>query len=359
MRTTQHLESNNGGEKRHPEPKECVTRIPDVPALNQEDFANFIKQGDVIMFHVDNSMGHVIELTGLYSHTAIVVEVPDSQKTLLVCEAQSQVGFRCFKAWRLFEDYWGDNKPFDGRAIVYRSKTAFSPDEALRLYDSVMQLMGSLYSSNRIEQIVARYIAYAATKKPQRPILAPEFNHLICSEATQWLYRSVNTSRQLPPDWRLGAYTPTSIVNCSELQPVSELKRFALTHQQAAPDCLIDQKRSQRWLNKLATRMANGGRLQQSEQAALQQINQCWSDLSRSSGLFSDARRLASSNTSELSGSNTPLGLQILLGTGVSAAVLVIVALFYWVKKHSRYVVSRGDNHWEEGAQKFSSLQPV
>ena len=328
----------NGQRNRVNAIRECVTHLPDVPVWDQSDFA---------------------ELTGVYSHTAIAVKVPDSRGTLLVCESQSEVGFRCFKAWRLFEDYWGDNQPFNGRAIVYRSRDGFSVDEAKRLYDSVMQLMGSLYSSKRIDQIVARYIAYAATKKPQRPILAPEFNHLICSEATQWLYRSVNTSRQLPPDWRFGAYTPTSIVNCSELQPVSELKRFAFTQEQPIRDCLSDQKRSQRWLNKLATRMANGGRLQQSEQAALQQVNQCWSDLSRSNGLFSDARRLASSNTSTLSGASTPLGLQILLGTGVSAAVLVIVALFYWVKKHSSYVVSRGDNHREENMQKFESLQVV
>ena len=186
-----------------------------------DEFVDLARTGDLIFFHGTTSMGRFIELTGPYSHVAMVIRMQDSDGSLMVFEAQESVGFRDITAKRLFTNYWADNRPFSGRAFVFRPRKSLSMNEQQQLYRNAMNLLGSLYSNGHIDQMILRWIDYHLLHRVQRPVLQPEYNHLVCSEAAYLLYSSIN--RSLPYDDHYGDYTPSSEAASHDLQVQAEL----------------------------------------------------------------------------------------------------------------------------------------
>ncbi len=207
------------------EQSEAIDVTKDLPAnvslWTLEKFIDQAQTGDLIFFHGTTSMGRFIELTGPYSHVAMVMRMQDSENTVMVFEAQESVGFRDITAKRLYTNYWADNRPFNGRAFVFRPRKSLNANEQRLLYRSALNLLGSMYSNSHIDDMILRWINYHLSHQNQRPVLQPEYNHLVCSEATYLLYRSIN--RSLPYDVHYGDYTPSSEAGSHDLQVQAEL----------------------------------------------------------------------------------------------------------------------------------------
>ena len=163
---------------------------------NQAYFQKHAQTGDVLVFTGTSLASKFIELTGPYSHAATVVRFGHHPSELMVCEAQQQVGFRCYQGWRMFQDYWGDNQPIGAKTSLYRVPSLDQTSKH-ELVKSAQKLMGSLYSNKRIAQIVLHWIAHKITGKDQ-PFLPVDFNHLECAEAVEWLFSQFGLS--LPDD---------------------------------------------------------------------------------------------------------------------------------------------------------------
>jgi hypothetical protein len=321
-----------------------------LPSWDQSYFQAHAQTGDVLVFSGTSLASKFIELTGPYSHTAIVVRFGDHPDELMVCEAQQQVGFRCFQSWRMFDDYWGDNQPIGANTSLYRVADLTALHKH-RLISSVRQLLGSLYSNKRIAQIVLHWIAHKITGKDQ-PFLPVEFNHLECAEAVEWLYAKIGKS--LPDDKTIGAFTPSSIVAAdSPLKQISDIvytkKVTDVSRRVIDPNQYSKQIN---WLTTVAQRLASGGRVHALEKNTLSRLARELlpgeSTVLSSVNLFapSDRHLRQASNVSakNVSGGND-FG-RLLVATGVMSLLLLSVGLLFILKKliHQPRKVSRQSN---------------
>jgi hypothetical protein len=314
------------------------TQPKDLPNWNQAYFQKHAQTGDVLVFTGTSLAAKFIELTGPYSHVAIVVRFGHHPSELMVCEAQQQVGFRCYQSWRMFEDYWGDNQPIGAKTSLYRVLTL---DESSQheLVQSAQKLMGSLYSNKRIAQIIMRWIKHKISGKNQLPVLPIDFNHLECAEAVEWLFSQFGLS--LPDDKGLGAFTPSSIVaDGSPLQKLSDIvyaKNVTDTSRRVIAGNPYTKKID--WLTTVAQRLNSGGQLY-------------FFDKHRLSGLarellpqdpmefsvdypFAESRRYLRQSANASVGSNADSADfgRALLATGVVSLLLLSVGLLFILKK--------------------------
>jgi hypothetical protein len=328
---------------------EHTSSLPtNVTLWNQNQFKSQAQTGDLIFFHGTTSMGRVIELTGLYSHVAMVIILPDSEKTVLVCEAQQSVGVRCITVERLFTDYWADNKSFGGRAFVFRPRQPLSLVEQDTLYRSAINLMGSLYSNDHIKKMVLRWIDYHLSHHDQRPILEPEYNHLVCSEATLLWFRSIN--RTLPYDPHYGDYTPSSEAASEDLDVTAEL---------SLPAGLQRDVRAPKYsANELVSCLRAGMPLSNSQEK-LQRLSDCDSQLTwrpsvNNHGLFAAPRRLRFDSSSDaLQSRRVDSSMLVTLGSALTLCLAVAAV----IKKGWRCQSRRSQVSTHNVSTQFSSVK--